>query len=278
MCMTLEQAELSSTLIYVGEAIIKDNKYVHILAYQNTAKNKSDNPNAMVIPFPTTEYMDEENVIDTRACKNFLQNITHATEQKSLSRGLYLYDSDDIIGCAGSVAQVFDVGSYTVILANKVTQIPEALKRVPKNKRPVISVKFLIEFNKLYPNQPIAICCWEGYIEAEPLLWWYIPNNKDKFFIPTMDAHDGNGPKKDSSVWVDHIINVGSTIAFHSDFPISYENELSDQLKELLPNFAYGVKITGKYKNGDMFINVNELNAPGIFRDLIYWNMQDGWC
>jgi hypothetical protein len=51
---------------------------------------------------------------------------------------------------------VFYVGSYTVILAENVKQIPEALTRVAVSKRPKISSNFLIGFDKLYPGQPVA--------------------------------------------------------------------------------------------------------------------------
>jgi len=33
-----------------------------------------------------------------------------------------------------------------------------------------------------------------GYVDAEPLLWWYEPSDEENLFIPTMDAHDGGPP------------------------------------------------------------------------------------
>ena len=72
MCMTLYPAVLSKTILYAGEALI-DGKLVHVLGYQNTAKNESKGPNAMILPFPTSIAMGPGNVVDTSECKNVLK-------------------------------------------------------------------------------------------------------------------------------------------------------------------------------------------------------------
>jgi len=109
----------------------------------------------MILPFPTNKSMGPENIIDTSKFSGFLKDIAEATKQRLFRR------SRGLVMCAGNskMAQVFDVGSYTVILASNAAQIPEALTRVPEYKRPKVSTRFLIQFGMMYPRQPIALCC-----------------------------------------------------------------------------------------------------------------------
>lgn len=261
MCITTAAARLSKTLIYVGEGI-RDGKDVHVLAYQNNATNDSPGPNAMVLPFPTADEMDERNVINTKTFKWFLKDIINASKMRTRSLGSDSFSLNATKGISRS-AQVFNVGSYTVVLAENVNQIPEALGRVPENRRPTISDYFLYGYGQLYPDQPIAVCCWDGEIEAEPLLWWYTPKNKDHFFIPTMDAHDGKPPRLSEAVRTDHIISVGAVdpdrIGRH--YRINYSGALPPSVMTLLPQYTYGTKLGSTYLNGDMFVKTSNLCA-----------------
>jgi hypothetical protein len=258
MCITTATARLSKTLIYVGEGIRNDNE-VRVMAYQNNAH--SDGPNAMVLPFPTDKEMGPDNIIDTRSFKGFLRNIADATKMRTLGM-------DDRIafngtkGVSRGMAQVFNSGSYTVVLAENVDQIPEALERVPENKRPSISPYFLFGYGKLYPDQPIAVCCWDGTIQAEPLLAWYSPKNKDHLFVPTMDAHDGGPPRLTDVVQTDHIISVGSVTDryMNRQNKVNYRDTLPASVLTLLPQHVYGTKLGSTYKNGDMFLATEALN------------------
>lgn len=150
MCVTTSEAKLSNTLIYTGHGTVKGQP-VHVLAYQNIATNKSPGPNAMIIPFPTFKEMDENNIIDTRSFKNFLKDLTNASKMQTRMLG-----RSDSISKGGriSLGKVFDVGSYTVVLADNVDQIPEALERVSVDKRPEITEKFLEGYGRLYKDQP----------------------------------------------------------------------------------------------------------------------------
>jgi hypothetical protein len=266
MCITASRARLSDTLVYSGEGRMKG-KDVHVLAYQNSAD--SDEPNAMILPFPTTAAMGPENIIDTRSFKGFLKDITNATKIHTKSLGSDRRMRSASFGVAA--AQVFDVGSYTVVLAEHVSQIPEALLRVPESKRPEISTRFLIGYGQLYPKQPVAVCCWSGNIKAEPLLWWYEPSNKEQLFVPTMDAHDGNAPDVNANVDADHIVSVGSysddRIGHH--YRVNYKESIPDDVRSLLPSYVYATKLDGVYKNGDMFANANKLGAGSkAYRDI----------
>lgn len=260
MCCTFEKSEMSNTRIYVGEAQ-RQGKLVHVLAYQNSAI--SSGPNAMVLPFPTEVKMCQENVIDTTKFKNFLEDIGEASRhitKSAGSRGMTLgavsFNTD------GLRAEVFDSGSYTVVLATNVWQIPEALSRVPAERRPSVSSDFLIGYNELYDGQPIAVCCWDGSIEAEPMLWWYEPTNSNALFIPTMDAHDGKAPKLGVKVDTDHLISVGSTNGNIGD-KVRYRdaNKIPSDVKELLPLLVHGKKVHDRQPNGDSFVSVNTLHS-----------------
>jgi hypothetical protein len=260
MCCTFTESKMSNTRIYVGEAQ-RQGKLVHVLAYQNTAI--SNRPNAMVLPFPTNgTRMGQENVIDTRKFKNFLQDISNASkhitksfDRRSMRLGSRGDDSD-------SLAEVFDSGSYTIVLATNVWQIPEALSRVPAEKRPNVTSDFLIGYNELYPEQPIAVCCWNGAIEAEPLMWWYEPGNKERFFIPTMDAHSGKAPKVGEKVDTDHIISVGSTTGnVGSTVTYSQARSIPADVKDLLPLSVHGKRLPGRLENGDCLVKTAALHS-----------------
>jgi hypothetical protein len=269
MCISIGESKMTSTHLYVGEAE-KNGKTVHILAYQNTAE--SSGPNAMILPFPTQVKMTQDNIIDTSSFKNFLKNISDASKRieytKSARRGFTLG-----VAAAGmdSFAEVFSVGSYTVVLADHVAQIPEALKRVPENRRPAVSNSFLIGFGQLYPKQPVALCCWNGSIEAEPLLWWYEPKNPGTLFVPTMDAHDGNPPKLYKPVYTDHIISVGAVGPTKGN-KVNYSNKIPDEVMDLLPTHVFGGKLPYQIPNGDVFVKTAALHdgdkftSPNWFR------------
>lgn len=259
MCVSIgaANASFSNTKLYVGEAM-RNGKYVHVLAYQNKAKTGKNQPNAMIIPFPTNVAMGPQNVLDTSKFPKFLDEISSAT------RMTRLLSADGITKGARSfgIAQVFDVGSYTVVLADNVAQVPEALEKVPENKRPAVSADFLKAYGELYPNQPVALCCWNGAVEAEPLLWWYEPKNPETLFVPTMDAHDGSAPDLNADVDTDHIVSVGSTISISRSYytgTVLYSSSLGEAAN-LLPKHVVGTKLVGHYKNGDCFVNVSELN------------------
>jgi hypothetical protein len=210
-------------------------------------------------------------MIDTRQFKSFLKDISKASKYVAKTLG---FDSDDLrLNSRGLTksAQVFSIGSYTVVLAEDVNQIPEALTRVPEKKRPKITDQFLAGYGNLYPNQPIAVCCWEGTIEAEPLLWWYKPTNKDTLFIPTMDAHDGGPPDLNAMVKADHMISVGSVnddrVGHH--FPVRYTDRLTKEVQNLLPSYVHGTKLKATVKNGDMFVDATKMgNGSKAYKDM----------
>lgn len=261
MCICAAPGNFSSTKVYAGEAKL-DNKYVHVIAYQNNAESQNQyEPNAMILPFPTKTAMSRANIINTTAFKGFLQDITDATK----FQGKMLGTSRGIAVSAAGGVDIFESGSYTVILADNIKMVPGAMSQISEDKRIALSYRFLMGFNKLYADQPVAVCLWKGSVVAEPLLWWYEPKDKATLFVPTMDAHDGNGPDLEANVDTDHIVSVGSNLLEESRRynRVHYKSSLPPVAKQLLPMYVYGTQLPDTLKNGDMFLKVADLKLKG---------------
>lgn len=243
MCMSSEPAHFSDTRLYVGRAVHKKQD-VHVLCYQNKAI--SETPNCMILPFPAKEPMTAENIIDTSESPRLLEDMADACRvfTKSIRRSLSL---DSYSFNSAPVVQVFESGSYTVLLSESCQGMPAALSLVDEKKRPKISKEMLDGMEKLYPNHHFAICCWQGSVEAEPLLWYYVPQNPDSLFFPTMDAHDGKPPVVDSMVYVDAWYLTKSeekgNKVYYGKYPQGYQH--------LLPINVVGTSIRRALPNGD---------------------------
>ena len=241
MCITFGPAHLSSTLLYAAE-VIHDGRIVHVLGYQNSAKNLAPGPNAMILPFPTAEPMTSANILDTSQCPNILLDYAASLKQRSdrRSRGL---------GEMTKGVQVFDSGNFTVVLADRPTDIPKALQLVPEARRPEPNTNVLAAFERIYPGWPIALCCFNTreMAKPDPLLWWYVPKNKDQLFMPALDAHDGGPPKLDAMVDVDHTVMVGSYegIAQDTDYPypeVNFKDRIPMDVGAFLVNRVVGMR------------------------------------
>lgn len=243
MCCTFQPSQLSKTIIYAGHAQ-RRGKRVAVLAYQNTASSRG--ANAMVLPFPSDVPMGPDNIVDTREGGYFLRDLDASARHQTRSVGLLGAKYGDRLD---DTLQIFESGSYTVVLTRNVLAIPAALTQVPEQKRPQVSEAFLIGYERRYAGWQIAICCWNGHLEAEPLLWWYEPRseNESRIFIPTLDAHDGQGPKP-GEVPVDH-----SLIWTHEEGPYSphFRRPLPESIRELMPNRMSGIRWNGRLPNGD---------------------------
>ena len=282
MCMTLGEAELSSTKLYAGEAR-RGETYVHVLAYQNKAATQG--PNAMVLPLPAKVMPGPGNVVDARGFRRFLDDIHDATRDWSrVPRSAGLDELE-------AAAQVFDVGSYTVVLASSARTVRGALERVPASKRPVLNAVALGAFEALYPGWPLAVCCWDGTLEAEPLLWWYEPMLPDQLLAPALDAHDGQPPRTDAIVEVDHHVAFGSTLRptglevhYQDDarvddrraapsWIVPYERPAAEEQlprpvasTALLPRQVHGTRIQRAMPNGDFWLPTQKLGGPAVRR------------
>ncbi len=154
---------------------------------------------------------------------------------------------------------VFESGSYTVVLSRdaRLTEIREALHGLPSGKRMEVDVpkaKIFAAYKKLYPGWHIAICVWEGHVEAEPILWWYdpMPEYKDRHFLPGLDAHDGRPPDLGAEVRADHTLIIGVAADDHrAGNAGEVVQSASTHLRKWLPDTVRGSQVEERLPNGD---------------------------
>ncbi len=271
MCCTLEPAHLFGTILYAAETVVND-KIVHVMGYQNDAENLSRGPNAMILPIPAANLLGPDNMLDTSMAKSILKDLGDAVKPRTLSRGFSL-------GTKGvdalSVVQVFDKGSYTVVLATNARAIPAALEQVPLTRRPKPNPAIFDAYAQWYPEWPIALCCWDGSIKAEPLLWHYEPQDQSRLFAPALDGHDGKLPQIGRPVSVDHIVAFGSVMSprgqnvYYQDFNRWNEGKRGMEAvipEHLRPFLAH--KVTGQsvhdmqLPNGDFSLPIGLIEKP----------------
>lgn len=258
MCVTARPANLSNTIIYAGEAKV-NGTYLHVLGYQNRAANKAGGPNCMILPIPSAKKMGPNNVVDISKCPNILKAYQQAVivrfrgMTKGISRGI-----------PKGIAQVFDSGLYTVVLAANAMQIGEALGRVAAHKRPSISMELLEAYDRWYQGWPIAVCCFEETaVEPDPIVWAYEPLVPDHLFLPTLDSHDGGVPKVNHRVKLDHTFVFGSTINPNGNKVYFGEKPDLSDVNHILPTLVFGrhndEDTETIYRNGDHWMHVDKL-------------------
>lgn len=253
MCCTADISTLSNTIIYAGHQT-RNGQRVQVLAYQNKAE--STGPNAMILPIPTDVSMGPDNLVGTREGGAFLETLAEVLAPRYRS-----FSMDSVVGAAAnSVAQVVEVGSYTIVIADRLSQVREALERVPENKRPEFSSEFLVGYARLYPDHRFVICCWEGELKAEPVMLWFVPRD-ERLFIPTMDAHDGGAPKP-GLVITDHTIIVG--VEQHGSPLKHIRLNTTDEILDLLAPQANRFDVPWRSPNGDTWFEDNVLHRVAL--------------
>ncbi len=256
--MSSGPAEFSKTVIYSAEVKNKDGEVRHVLGYQNHADNISRGPNAMILPIPA-DTVSRDNVVDASDFSDVLDIYSEAVEKlRNRSRSFTRLT----LSYSASLADVFESGSYTIVLATEASQITEALERVPANKRPSISKELVDSLGKLYEGWPIAVCCFDGNkVAPEPMIWEFKPKFENILFAPALDAHTGGAPDLKANVQRSH------KLAFHSykmnlDTCLNTEIEYSDVPDKLLWLFGTKIKgaiVEGKTPNGDFAITIQDL-------------------
>lgn len=261
MCITLEPARLSNTLIYAAEAQ-RNGETFHVIGYQNKVQ-AAKGANAMLLPLPAEGPLGPDNIVDTRSFKEILDAYDHAVERlapkrrsRSLTKSADSFGADSRRGF-----QVFKSGSYTIALAEKPTMLRRAIEHVPENVRPEIPGSFLVALNQLYPDWPIALCCFDGAeVKApEPLLWYFKPRFNRVLFAPAIDAHNGQPPKPEDRVLRDHKLAFGS---YRSTRPM--DRQLTEEIQRIVPidhqwmfqPSIVGAKIDYTTGNGDFCLPV----------------------
>jgi hypothetical protein len=239
----------------LAHSVDVDGRMLNVLGYQNKAKNKAwpRRPNAMILPFPAAEYMTQINCIDMTRAPNVLKEYSDLLRPRMRTRDL----TKGLRSAAVASVEVFDSGSYTIALARNATDIPSALEQIPASKRPDLHPEIFDAYELWYPGWPVALCCWEGDIEAEPLLWWYKPKKEfqDFHFLPGLDGHEGGVPDPArKSVPVDHSIIIGGP-AHDLQSAEGVLKDVPDKIRTWLPEYVYGDNLgdptTKQMRNGD---------------------------
>jgi uncharacterized protein (DUF427 family) len=254
MCCTFAPARLSDTILYSGDALW-EGRYVHVLAYQNMASTAG--PNAMILPLPALR-LGPENAVDARPFGTFLEDIREATRWERDLANL------EAKGRSAEEAEVFDVGSYTVVLSASASAVLGALGEVPANRRPAINARMIEAFSLHYPGWPVALCCWNGDLQPEPLLWWYEPRDPEQLFAPALDAHDGGPPDLGVEVLVDHHVAFGSAIRPYGR-PVHYRQD-AGPFRSLLPPRVRGTHLARRMRNGDFWSRVADASGSAMRR------------
>lgn len=244
MCCTLLPSEMTGTFI-LSHQVLHEGKRVNVLAYQNTAK--SYEPNVMVLPIPSKSDMGSANLIDMSDAPSILKE--YASRLRPRTRGRSV-----VASAGGGSFDVFTSGSYTVVLTKNlsISGLKEAMAQVPEKFRIEIDLKtakWFTKYKNLYPGFHLALCFWDGEVEAEPMLWWYEPleEYRERHFIPGLDAHDGNPPRS-GPVKVDHHITLGTVFGENCESVLDMAPE---HLRKWLPKRAVGYHGYTILPNGD---------------------------
>lgn len=250
MCITFYPAELSGTVLYVGEGPkTDDGRLTHVLGYMNAAANHHNGPNAMILPFPADVPMGPANVIPSAGTRKLMESMAEIVNptprRRSMTLGSAAVPKDGRRGF-----QIFEHGDYTVVMAEDAESLNEGLQVVPQNKRPSISAAQFNDFTALYPNHTFALCCFESKAstKSDPMFWWYVPQNTDSFFMPALDAHDGNAPAE-KPVRADHTLVIGVP----GGLPYMW-NVLPESISKYLASGIRGTGATTSMPNGDFVI------------------------
>lgn len=256
MCCTLRPAALSNTILYSGEAL-NEGKLVHVLGYQNRARNLFAGPNAMILPFPAEAKMGRANCLNGTGLRWLMKNLAEPFEMKRIMRSMGSSKSA-LLGSRG--ISVFESGEYTVVLADDARDIPTALDKVPEAKRPELNEEVFDSYAKWYPNWPIALCCFESRkeMEPDPLLWWFEPMDEKVLFAPALDAHNGSAPDLSAQVRVDHTVVFGSTRTPRGA-TVRYRSAVPQHVVPFMPGRVVGHDFKGSQQNGDFAIPVSRL-------------------
>ncbi len=281
-CCSLHPAELMQTVGWVSEYEDKG-KLKHLLYYSNTARNLGVGPNAMILPIPAIpNSMSQDNMFDGRQFRGIAHDLYKSCRDTSSA----LLDSlDSVLMQTNSVSngmdshvhiEVFNKGSYTVVLSNSAKAIPTALQRVPEEKRPDLNQAIFDAYERWYPGWTFALCCFNNNSTAEPqepLVWWYEPKNPDELFFPAVDCHTGAVPPLDGMVDVDHCLvassgkaNLLAGIIGSAKVP-DYLPGLKESkvLGPLLPDLASAHRYRGSELQGDFVFNTQDVRF-GNFR------------
>jgi len=159
-------------------------------------------------------------------------------------------------------AEVFQHDIYTVVLAENATHIPAALENIEPRKRPALNRDLFSFYADLFPDYPVALCCFDNAdaAEARPLMLWYRPLEGDRLVLPAIDCHTGAVPDLNADVLTNHWLLFGSDDAA-DDWGelVTYGKDVRRKLLDFLPPRAMGTHVAKSVPNGDFAIEYDEL-------------------
>jgi hypothetical protein len=253
---------MSGTILYAAETTHQD-RLLHVMGYQNRAENLGSGPNAMLLPIPSALPMGPENAVDMTTAKTVLRDyekayLANQRRNRGFSKSLGM-DQDDL-----DEVQVFDSGSYTVVLAKDAKYINTALGQVPEHKRPKPNPMIFDAYSKLYPGWHIALCCYNGSVDAEPMVWKYEPLDPSHLWLPALDGHDGNIPNLNATVQRDHTVIVSMVNSPKTKFAseAKFRDTLPVTHQYLFGSSFHGIQTHGRTKNGDVMIPIKDIHGP----------------
>lgn len=252
MCVSLAPAHFLGTVLCLAESM-RNGRYVNTLVYRNRAKNLTSDgrPNAMLLHFPSAG-MGPENIVDTSTFPKFVDDLVDAVKPpKNLDRALLSFSMTRF-----SEPHVFDHGIYTVVLAGNASDIPQALGRVREDRRPDVNQAVFDWYAQRFPGYSFALCCFNtrDEVKADPMMWWYEPNDLRRVMLPGIDAHTGKAPNLREDVAIDHWLILGSQERRDPRMvPVNYAKAgpIPPMARNLLPNYVVGKLVRGYDKNGD---------------------------
>jgi hypothetical protein len=257
MCVSLELAEFSGTILYCGRRLHPEHGWIEVLGYQNTAVNLAAGPNAMLLHLPAVSVTSRQ-FLPTGRADSVLRDMLRAVQP--VAAGPALMGMDWMDGTRH--VEVFQRDIYTVVLADSATHIPSALDRVEPRKRPALNHELFAFYADLFPGYPVALCCFDNAdaAEAKPLVLWYQPLDHDRLMLPAIDSHTGTVPDLGTDVMTDHWLLFGSDDA-DGDWgePVRYDAQLRRKLLDFLPPRVMGVQATGALPNGDFALGYDDL-------------------
>jgi hypothetical protein len=258
MCVTTQKALLNYTYIGTWDIEHPEYGYRHVLIYQNTPANLSDQPNCMLLHIPSAKPLTPENIIDTSEDASFLKKIYDAITPKMAYRG------GDTVRSIG-LNIVFEMGIYDIAILNDCSSaaVQEAMLQVPEEKRVTISEEMLDFYRNTFPDWPLVLCCFNNQVASEgsPIMIHYSPLHKNTLNLPTIDSH-GSVPVLDRPIPFHQKLIIGShhpparTREWKKLPKLHYKNEM---IPTFLPPALQGLDLDEEtIPNNDLYVHISD--------------------
>lgn len=231
-----------------------------MFGYQNAAVNLAGGPNAMLLHLPARS-VSQAQFLPLGRADRVLHDMVEAVTP--VSAGPTLRAMDWMGEDTDAMVEVFQHDIYTVVLAESAEYIPAALERVEPRKRPALNSALFEFYADLFPDYPVALCCFDNAdaAEAKPLMLWYEPLDPDRLVVPAVDCHTGAVPDLSADVLTDHWVIFGSDYAGRGwGEPVQYSDDKPRRkLLDFLPSRVMGWHFGESLPNGDFAITHDDL-------------------